>query len=215
MDEKQEKEFRRKLQRARRTGRAGGLLQGICSMLTPDDVVIDCGANLGKISRELAATGAHVHAFEPDPYTFGKLTEALASFPNVTLHQAAVGTAAGERLLHRGVNFAPNPDGASVKSTLLAGGRGIREDEGIPVEVIDFPAFLRKTGPVAFLKMDIEGSELDLLEAMDAQDLFLDVRLTVAETHEKKFKELRPRFKALRERFSATYPITKVNLDWI
>ena len=63
--------------------------------------------------------------------------------------------------------------------------------------------------------MDIEGAELDVLEAMEAQGLFDKIKLTVAETHEKKFKHLRPRFAALRATVGAKYPITKVNLDWI
>lgn len=209
-----EPEVKRKLARARRHGHASGLLQGICSMLLPGDVAIDCGANVGKVTRRLADTGAQVHAFEPDPYSFAQLTEAVAGLPNVTLHNAAVGTAAGTVTLYRGSNFEDDPKSASVKSTILPGGRGVAET-AIEVPVVDFPEFLRGIGSVAFLKMDVEGAELDLLEAMERDDLFRAVRLTVAETHEKKFKDLRGRFAALRERLTETYPITKVNLDWI
>ena len=63
--------------------------------------------------------------------------------------------------------------------------------------------------------MDIEGAELDLLEHMQAHGLFDLVRLTVAETHENKFRDLRPRFAALRAAVADTYPVTRVNLDWI
>lgn len=206
---------KRRLRKIRRVAHARGLMQGICSMLRPGDVVIDCGANVGEVTAKLAATGAAVHAFEPDPYTFGVLTEAVGHLPNVTLHNAAVGVADGAALLMRGVNFAANPKAASVKSSLVAGGRGMEAAGAVEVPVIDFPAFLRGIGPVAFLKMDIEGAELDLLEAMEREGLFDDVRLTVAETHEKKFKDLRPRFDALRARLSEAYPVTKVNLDWI
>lgn len=210
----EEPEVKRKLARARRHGQANGLLQGVCSMLVPGDVAIDCGANVGKVTRRLAETGAHVHAFEPDPYSFERLREAVAGLANVTLHNAAVGPEAGTVTLYRGSNFEDDPKSASVKSTILPGARGVNET-AIEVPVVDFPEFLREIGPVAFLKMDIERAELDLLEAMEREDLFAAVRLTVAETHEKKFKDLRGRFAALRERLSETYPITKVNLDWI
>ena len=63
--------------------------------------------------------------------------------------------------------------------------------------------------------MDIEGAELDLLDAMLGQGLFDQIQLTVAETHERKFKDLRPRFAALRDAVAAAYPPTRVNLDWI
>ena len=104
---------------------AKGLLQGILSMLEPGDVVIDCGANLGAVSGPLADTGAIVHAFEPDPYTFGRLTENLAGRDNVILHNAAVGATAGTLQLMRDADWDKDPDGASVRSTLIAGGRKI------------------------------------------------------------------------------------------
>lgn len=211
--------LKRKHRRDRRDSHGRGLMQGILSMLQPSDIVIDCGANLGEIAGPLAETGAHVHAFEPDPYNFAKLAERLGHLPNVTLHQSAVGTCAGSVRLMRAANWDDNPDLASVKSTIISGGRNIADAEGIDVALIDFPAFLQglvaQHGQIALLKMDIEGAELDLLEAMERQDLFAPIRLTVAETHERKFKDLRPRFEALRARLTEAYPITKVNLDWI
>lgn len=218
LEERLEKHKRRE-KRNLRHARAHGFLDGILALLRPGDIVIDCGANLGEVSAPLAATGAHVIAFEPDPYAFEKLTERLGGEPNVTLHQKAVATAAGVLRLLRAANFDDNPRGGSVKSTLLSGGRGISDSDGIDVEVIDFIAFLRDLiatkGPVAFLKMDIEGAELDLLAAMDAAGLFADIRCTAAETHENKFKDLRPRYRDLRAAFGGKYAPQHVNLDWI
>ena len=217
----EERKQKRRVQRNLREAHARGLMQGILSMLRPGDVVIDCGANLGTISGPLAATGAHVHAFEPDPYNFARLSSLFAETPNVMLHNSAVGVAAGTVRLMRAANWEDNPDMASVKSTIIAGGRSIDgdTDHGIDVELIDFPAFLRGLiaahGEIAFVKMDIEGAELELLEEMQRQNLFSHIGLTVAETHERKFKDLRPRFAALRAAVGAEYPLTKVNLDWI
>lgn len=198
---------------------AKGMLQGIASMLGPRDVVVDCGANLGEVTAILADTGARVHAFEPDPYTFGRLQAAVAGRDNVILHQAAVGAAAGSVMLQRAEGWDGNPDRASVSSTIVAGGRGMEEGAAVEVAVIDFPAFLRglvaEHGHIAFVKVDIEGAELDLLEAMEGTDLFDHIQLLVAETHEKKFSHLAPRFAALRDRMAARFPITRVNLDWI
>ena len=213
--------LKRRHDRNVRVAHARGLLDGIASMLRPGDVAVDCGANVGEVTAVLAATGATVHCFEPDPFAFGKLSKRFGSAKNVTLHPAAVGLRSGQITLMRAANFADNPRGGSVKSTVIAGGRGIDEGDaaGIAVDMIDFPAFLRGLidahGDIAFLKMDIEGAELDILEEMERQDLFAPIRLTVAETHERKFKALRPRFRALKERGGAAFPHTKVNLDWI
>ena len=213
------KKLQRRHKRDLRYARAEGMLQGVVSMLRPGDVVVDCGANRGDVTAPLAATGAEVHAFEPDPYSFAKLRERFADQANVHLHAAAVGATAGTVRLMRAANWEANPELASVKSTVVAGGHNIAEGEGIDVPMIDFPAFLRglvtAQGRVAFVKIDIEGAELDLLSAMLDQRLFDHIQLTVTETHERKFKDLRPRFAALREAVAAAYPPTRVNLDWI
>jgi FkbM family methyltransferase len=210
--------LKRRHKRDLRYARAEGMLQGVLSMLRPGDVAVDCGANQGDVTGPLAETGAIVHAFEPDPYNLAKLTERFTGVANVHLHAAAVGVQAGSVRLMRAANWDANPDLASVKSTVVAGGQNIAEG-GIDVPMIDFPAFLRGLvavhGRVAFVKMDIEGAELDLLDAMHGQGLFDHIQLTVAETHERKFKDLRPRFAALREAIAAVHPVTRVNLDWI
>ena len=211
--------LRRRAKRNLRAAHAKGLLQGIVSMLRPGDVAIDCGANLGAVTGPLAASGAEVHAYEPDPFAFASLSAALGALPNVTLHNAAVGVADGTVHLMRARNFAENPKGASVRSTVIPGGRQIAEQDRIAVPLVDLPRVIRdlaaRHGEVAFLKLDIEGAELALLERMVADDLFDVIRLTVAETHERKFRDLAPRFAALRAAVAARYPVTRVNLDWV
>lgn len=213
--------LKRRAGRNERAQFARGLMQGILSMLRPGDVVFDCGANVGAVTAPLAETGATVHAFEPDPFAFDQLTQRVQGMGNVILHNAAVGVAAGTVRLMRAANFDDNPMGGSVKSTVIAGGRNIdeRDSATIEVQMIALPDLIRDTaaaaGEVAFLKLDIEGAELDLLEHMQAHGLFDLVRLTVAETHENKFRDLRPRFAALRDAVAAQHPVTRVNLDWI
>lgn len=209
----------RRAKRNMRKSWAEGYLLGITAMLRPGDLAVDCGANRGVVTEKLAATGADVIAFEPDPDMFALLQQRFGDRPNVTLVNAAVGTQAGRIRLMRAENFATNPEGASVKSTILGGGRGIDAANSVEVDLIDFPAFLREKqashGQITFLKLDIEGAELEILEAMETQDLFGAVRCLVAETHERKFRDLRERFKALRQRVSETYAPGHVNLDWI
>jgi FkbM family methyltransferase len=208
----------RRQKRNLRKAWAEGYLTGIAAMLKPGDLAVDCGANMGVVTAQLAATGADVVAFEPDPFAFATLTEKFADMPNVTLINAAVGARAGTVRLMRADNFAANPVGASVKSTILDGGRRIDAGNSVEVPLIDFPAFVREkaaAGGIAFVKMDIEGAELDILEVMDRDGLFEHVRSLVAETHERKFGELRPRYRALRQAIAQRYAPTKVNLDWI
>ena len=208
----------RRQKRNLRKSWAEGYLTGICAMLRPGDIAVDCGANMGVVTAQLAATGAKVIAFEPDPGTFATLVEKFGQMENVTLINAAVGIGSGSVKLMRADNFASNPEGASVKSTILDGGRGIDAANCVEVPLIDFPSFLREQqalGGVTFLKLDIEGAELEILETMERDALFGLVRCLVAETHERKFSELRPRFKALRQKVAQSYAPSHVNLDWI
>jgi FkbM family methyltransferase len=209
----------RRAKRNQRKAWADGYLDGIRTMLRPGDLAVDCGANMGVVTTVLAATGADVIAFEPDPYAFAQLTEKFAGSANVTLINAAVGVGSGTVRLMRANNFTDNPQGASVKSTILDGGRRIDAENAVEVPLIDFPGFVRdqvaKRGEIAFVKMDIEGAELDILETMDREGLFQAIRGLVAETHERKFKDLRDRYRALKETIAANHPSGKINLDWI
>jgi FkbM family methyltransferase len=209
----------RRAKRNQRKAWAEGYLTGICSLLRKGDLAVDLGANRGDITAKLAATGADVVAFEPDPFSFGRLRERFADVANVTLINAAAGVGQGTVRLMRADNFDTNPEGASVKSTILDGGRRIDAGHGIDVPLIDFPTWVRQQvarhGQIAFIKMDIEGAELDILEAMLRDRLFADVRSLVAETHERKFKDLRDRYKALRAGVAKQEPSGKINLDWI
>lgn len=209
----------RRAKRNQRKAWAEGYLAGICSLLRPGDLAVDLGANVGEVTARLAATGADVVAFEPDPITFAKLQARFAGQANVTLVHAAVGTAEGTVRLMRADNFADNPDGASVKSTILDGGRRIDAANAVEVRLIDFPAWVRQQvaarGGIAFVKMDIEGAELEILEAMDRDRLFDSIRGLVAETHERKFPDLRPRYRALKAAIAEHEPSGKITLDWI
>lgn len=209
----------RRQKRNLRKAWAEGYLTAITAMLKPGDLAVDCGANMGVVTDQLAATGADVIAFEPDPFAFETLQQKFGDMPNVTLINAAVGIGSGTVRLMRADNFGENPEGASVKSTILDGGRRIDADNSVEVPLIDFPGWVREQvaarGEIAFVKMDIEGAELDILERMDAEHLFQNLRCLVAETHERKFKDLRDRYKALRDKVTETYPLGKVNLDWI
>lgn len=209
----------RRQKRNLRKAWAEGYLTAITAMLKPGDLAVDCGANMGVVTEQLAATGATVIAFEPDPFAFGTLEQKFGNMPNVRLVNAAVGVGTGTVRLMRADNFGENPEGASVKSTILDGGRRIDAENSIEVPLIDFPTWVKEQvaerGEVAFVKMDIEGAELDILEKMHDEQLFVNVRCLVAETHERKFKDLRDRYKALRDKVGETYAPGKVNLDWI
>jgi 16S rRNA (adenine1518-N6/adenine1519-N6)-dimethyltransferase len=61
---------------------------GRAAELGPDDVVLEVGGGLGVLSEYLAERAGHVHVVEVDPSLRAPLEQALAPFPNATLHVA-------------------------------------------------------------------------------------------------------------------------------
>lgn len=217
--------------RARRQARAKGVLDGILGQLRPGDLCLDCGANVGAVAGPLAATGAEVLAFEPDPLAFAALSDRLAAFPNAHPIPAAVGVTDGTATLHRAKRFADSPLAATVGSTVVPGKRDSDGSHDIPVRVLSLPDILtaiqegrwpddlpmptRAHTRIALLKLDVEGAELALLPALHDADLLAPVACTLVETHQRKFPALRRDFLSMRRRIAALYPVPKVDLDWI
>jgi FkbM family methyltransferase len=207
----------RKLRRAR----SDGILQGLCAALGPGDVVADCGANVGKVTEMLAATGAEVHAFEPDPHAFAILERRFAGMANVTLYQAAVATRAGQVTFHRTDAYDGDAEKAGLGNTLDPSHTPWdgKPRTAVTVAAIDLAAWvaerLAAPGGLTFLKLDVEGAEIDLLPRLMEADLLDRIRLTVAETHEIQFPHRAADYAALRAAIAARYPATRVDLDWI
>ncbi|MBN2631840.1 MAG: FkbM family methyltransferase [Rhodobacteraceae bacterium] len=184
--------------------------------LGPGDLCIDLGANIGTVSERLAATGAQVHAVEPDPDTFATLASRLGHLRNVTLHQLAVGSTSGRLQMFR-------PQVASDRAGDLAS-QGVTgffrpgmsdADNSFEVEQVALDTFIdRLGGKASLVKMDIEGAELDLLEELAAGHLILHCDAIFVETHEKQYPATWPRVRALRQAFRrATSPV--VSLYWV
>lgn len=209
---------RRRAGRLQRDAFANGYLDGIIATLRPGDLAVDLGANLGTVSRRLAASGADVVGFEPDPWTYDQLCAATEDLPNVTALNAAAGITETEMMLYRTEGYEDDPAKASVGSTITPGKKNVdAAGSGLRVKVIDFPGWLStqlsEGRRVGLIKMDIEGGELDLMEALFDQGLYERVGPILVETHEKQFPEAKDRFAELRRR-AAAVPGGRVNLDW-
>jgi len=128
------------------------------SLVSPGDVVVDAGANLGAIAIPLAQkvgpTG-RILCFEPQPRVFEllALNRMQTELDCIDARMLAVGSAPGELVLPELDYGHPNNFGGV---SLQREGAGIR----IPVEPID--AF--RLSSVRLLKIDVEGMEREVLE---------------------------------------------------
>lgn len=183
--------------------------------LGPESVCIDLGANLGDTVSRLLTRAGHVHAFEPEPWTFSRLKSKFEGDPRVTLHNAAAGAKDGALRMMRDPAFRSDPDGASQGTSAF---RSLIWEKGSPdafeAPVVDFCRFLRELDrPVDILKIDIEGGEVELLEALLDAPERKRVRYAFVETHEAQIPELRTRTEKLRAR-ARSMAEPKIYLDW-
>lgn len=189
--------------------------ESVLKALGPGDVCCDLGANVGSVTLRIAATGATVHAFEPDPETFSQLVANVGHLPNVHCHQVAAGD--DNRmvtLLRPEAYLTESTRNAASKATAVVPRKdGEAFFEAGAVEMIDFAAFLKGLDrPAALVKIDIEGAEWMVLDKVlaEAPDRF---RAMFVETHERFDFSLLPAVKrkqALFRSWTAPY----INLYW-
>lgn len=130
-------------------------------------VMIDVGANIGlsALTINAAVPSASVHAVEPVPSTFRFLRENLTSHAKgrVTPHQIAISGAEGMVEFHE--------SGDSSASHIIAAGHIVGDafrNASAKVRATTFDAFVaeQKLERVDFVKIDVEGFEIDVLQGM-------------------------------------------------
>ncbi|MCY4584452.1 MAG: FkbM family methyltransferase [Bryobacterales bacterium] len=183
---------------------------------TAGKTCIDLGANIGHYTQQLAKFASDVIAFEPDPWTFARLQSNLSNFSNVKIENAAAGIKEGTVLLWRHSRFNDDPDKYSTSSSVISDKFNILDhNQAIEVRQINFINYLFDLDKeVGIIKIDIEGAELDLLEALlERPDLLSRIDYIFCETHERQIPDHAPRVHNLRARTDRlTHP--RFNLDW-
>jgi len=135
-------------------------LMFIRKQLCARDIVIDVGAYAGHISLLLADIVGHknIFAFEPTPQTFQRLKEnwQLNGWPLDNLYQVAVGAGAGKVFLKNDSHSTTMNSVTNIAS----------DDKSIEVMQVrlDNHRSLWSQAPIGFLKIDVEGYELEVLK---------------------------------------------------
>jgi FkbM family methyltransferase len=200
--------------RGRKVQKSRFMLRRAARNLRRGDIVVDCGANVGDVTAVFAATGATVHAFEPHPVAFGVLSSKVSMFPNVVLHNSAVGLELGRLPLFLSSDEAGDELILTQSSSMFSGKRNVTASKSVDVSVICFEDFLRSLdGFISVIKIDIEGMEVPLLESLLVSDLMDRIGVILVETHERKVPELYERTMKLREICRNRYP-KRIFLDW-
>ncbi len=127
-------------------------------------VVLDVGANEGQwasAALEVLQSSQDIHCFEIVPQTFAKLLINVGNRPNVHLNSFGLGAATGEI----DVNFYPD---SSDRTSAFSLDDGFRK-ETVHAKVIAGDEYLaeKHISQVAYLKIDVEGMEMEVLAGFE------------------------------------------------
>ena len=179
------------------------------------DILIDLGANIGDITSRLAKTKAKVYAFEPDPVAFGILKRRFSFIENVICINKGVMSTAGQFELYP---CNPNQNDriqASVGSSFLKKKNQTKLSLGI-IQCISFNDFIHKLdAPIKFVKMDIEGAEIEVLNSLIDSGAHKMIHKIAVETHDHQILSLKNPTKALKKKILTHELNKKINLGWV
>ncbi len=145
-------------------------------------VIFDCGANIGvaTIYFKWLYPESTMHVFEPDKQTFELLQKNVLEnkLTNVTLHNAALSDKHGEIKFYINSN---NP-GSLVMSANNS--RMTSTEECIDVKAVTLSSVINGES-IDFLKMDIEGSEHEVIREIESAGDLKNIKEGVIEYHHK------------------------------
>jgi len=184
------------------------------SKLGPRSVFVDVGANVGEISKAAHARGAVVHCIEPNPWAMHSLKRALSEDVRTHVYDFAASKSDGIAHLFLHEEHEDDPKRFSSGSSLV-GSKPNVSGTGLSVPSRDLSAFLGELGQVDFLKIDIEGYEVELVpHLIESLDWGL-VGFVAVETHDKeKWSDLREPTSKMKERVEKAGLAEKFSWNW-
>ena len=186
-------------------------IRSILESLPRNGIFVDLGANIGNVTAVALEYGHHLFAFEPDPFAVVLLSQRFGTNPSVTIMPKAIGSSSRIERFYRRKDV--EEGAASQASSFIprdehAGGKMIE------VEVVGIDAFLKElSSPPIVMKVDIEGAEAELLEALIDSGAHTRIGMILVETHDRFSPELASRLDRIRGRI-ADQRITNIDLSW-
>ncbi len=157
------------------------------AFVAPGSLVFDIGAHVGDRTGSFLRLGASVVALEPQPQVFRALRLLYRGCPRVVMLPVSAGAQVGEIALHLN---ARNPTVATASREFIAAAAGAQGWEGqiwdrmimVPVTTLD--ALIAEHGLPDFVKIDVEGHELAVLEGLSKPLAALSFEFTTIQRRE-------------------------------
>ena len=128
-------------------------------------VVLDVGANIGSWANEYNSQvkDCVIYAFEPSRETYLSLVEATKGMPNINVYQFGLGNSNNSQKLY----YDEEKSGMASLSKRDLRHRGVEFEKSENVRVVRLDSFLEENSiKPDFIKIDVEGHELAVLEGL-------------------------------------------------
>ena len=172
-------------------------------------VVFDCGGNVGLWTDIFISLGCSVKVFEPSEDCYNFLIKRFKGLGNVEVFPVALSNIKGVQQFYRGeLSF-------SESGSLNSRKNNVSESELASVKVDKLSNYIRNYNP-HFVKIDVEGSEVEILEdlLLNLTNEELSSTFFAIETHEKKIFNLEERLQVLKAEIKERGLTQSFNFKW-
>ena len=181
--------------------------------LNKNSVVIDCGANTGRITSLLSITGATIYSFEPDPVAFKILNARCRHKKNITCFNKGVWHKNSIIKLFRHNEMREEAD-FTVSSSIVVEKKNVGNQSALEIEVIDFVEFIQSLNKkIDLIKMDIEGAEPEILKKIIETNCYTLFKKMYVETHETKIPGQKEEIEMIKK-LLIQKNINNIRLNW-
>lgn len=148
-------------------------------------VIFDVGANIGAIAEKYRRlfSGAKIYAFEPFPEVYNELSRKMSGDQRIIPCKLALGSAQAKKSLRVNASSATNSLLETEESAASYWGVGLMDTTTtveVPVATIDEFCRDKRVETIDILKMDTQGTELEVLKG--ATGMLSDGRIRVIYT---------------------------------
>jgi FkbM family methyltransferase len=147
--------------------------------IRPGDLVFDVGANVGQRSAIFRALGARVVAIEPNPECIQHLRSRFRFSRRIVIEPVALAAVEGHAVLHIGESH--NLTTLSEHFLNKVGPcrfPGTTWDTQLPVRTATLDQLISRHGLPHFLKIDVEGYELSVLNGLSLTPPMISLEFT-------------------------------------